>query len=45
MFGPAAPAVGWGDNLLETGPLYAGECVGRIDNIRPAAELVHELAR
>ena len=44
LFGPAAPAVGWGDNLIDAGPLYAGECVARIDDIRPAGELVRELA-
>ncbi|HKH15427.1 MAG TPA: nitronate monooxygenase [Solirubrobacterales bacterium] len=43
MFGPAAATAG-GDNLLEAGPLYAGECVARIDDIRPAAELVRDLA-
>jgi nitronate monooxygenase len=35
----AAPA-----NLLDAGALYAGECVARIHDIRPAAELVRELA-
>jgi nitronate monooxygenase len=43
LFGPAAATEG-ADNLLEAGPLYAGECVARIDDIRPAAELVRELA-
>jgi hypothetical protein len=43
LFGPAAATAG-GDNLLEAGPLYAGECVARIDDIRPAAELVRDLA-
>jgi nitronate monooxygenase len=43
LFGPAAPTAG-GGNLLEAGPLYAGECVARIDDIRPAGELVRELA-
>jgi nitronate monooxygenase len=43
MFGPAAPTAG-GDNLLDAGPLYAGECVARINDVRPAAELVRELA-
>jgi hypothetical protein len=31
------------DNLLDAGPLYAGESVARIDDVRPAAELVREL--
>jgi nitronate monooxygenase len=30
-------------NLLDAGPLYAGETVGRIDRIRPAAEVVATL--
>lgn len=29
---------------VEATPLYAGECVGRIGDIRPAAEIVRELA-
>lgn len=44
MFGPAAPTVGGPPNLVEAGPLYAGECVGRIGDIRAAGELVRELA-
>jgi NAD(P)H-dependent flavin oxidoreductase YrpB (nitropropane dioxygenase family) len=32
-------------NLLDAGPLYAGETVSRIHDIRPAGELVRELAR
>lgn len=43
LFGPAAATAGRRDNLVEAGPLYAGECVARIDDIRPAAELVREL--
>jgi nitronate monooxygenase len=31
-------------NLLDAGPLYAGETVARIHDIRPAGELVHALA-
>ena len=44
MFGPAAATVGGPPNLIEAGPLYAGECIGRIGAIRPAGELVRELA-
>ena len=44
LFGPAAATAGGPANLLEAGPLYAGECVSRITDIRPAAELVRELA-
>ena len=43
LFGPAAATVG-GPPSLEAGPLYAGECIDRIDDIRPAGELVRELA-
>jgi hypothetical protein len=31
-------------NLIDAGPLYAGECIDRITDIRPAGELVRELA-
>jgi nitronate monooxygenase len=44
MFGPAAAAADGPANLVEAGPLYAGECVSRISDIRSAGELVRELA-
>jgi nitronate monooxygenase len=44
MFGPAAATADGPPNLVEAGPLYAGECVERISDIRPAGELVRELA-
>jgi nitronate monooxygenase len=44
MFGPAAATVDGPPNLVEAGPLYAGECVNRISDIRSAGELVRELA-
>jgi NAD(P)H-dependent flavin oxidoreductase YrpB (nitropropane dioxygenase family) len=44
VFGPAAAVAGRQDNLVEAGPLYAGECVAGIDDIRPAADLVRELS-
>jgi NAD(P)H-dependent flavin oxidoreductase YrpB (nitropropane dioxygenase family) len=44
MFGPAAATAGGPPNLIEAGPLYAGECVSRISDIRPAGEIVRELA-
>jgi NAD(P)H-dependent flavin oxidoreductase YrpB (nitropropane dioxygenase family) len=43
MFGPAAATIDAPPNLVEAGPLYAGECVSRISDIRSAGELVHEL--
>jgi hypothetical protein len=44
MFGPAAATLDGPPNLVEAGPLYAGECVDRIHDIRSAADLVRELA-
>jgi nitronate monooxygenase len=44
MFGPAAAIVDGPPNLIDAGPLYAGRCVDRIGDVRPAAELVRELA-
>jgi NAD(P)H-dependent flavin oxidoreductase YrpB (nitropropane dioxygenase family) len=44
MFGPAAPIVNGPSNLVEAGPLYAGVCIDRIGDIRPAGELVRDLA-
>jgi nitronate monooxygenase len=43
LFGPAAATAGRNSNLVEAGPLYAGESVARIGDVRPAGELVHEL--
>jgi NAD(P)H-dependent flavin oxidoreductase YrpB (nitropropane dioxygenase family) len=44
LLGPAPPTAGGPEALLDAGPLYAGETVARIDAVRPAAELVHELS-
>ncbi len=44
MFGPAAATIDGPPNLIDAGPLYAGECVDRISDIRPAGEIVQELA-
>ncbi len=43
FFGPAAPTADGPPTLVDAGPLYAGECIERIDDVRPAAELVEEL--
>ena len=43
FFGPAAATADGPENLLDAGPLYAGECIERIGDVRPAAELVREL--
>jgi nitronate monooxygenase len=44
MFGPAAATVDGPLNLIDAGPLYAGKCIDRINDIRPAGELVRELS-
>lgn len=44
LFSPAPPADDSPPNLLDAGPLYAGESVARIAEIRPAAALTRELA-
>ena len=44
MFGPAAATGDGPTNLVDAGPLYAGECVARISDVRPAGELARELA-
>jgi nitronate monooxygenase len=43
LFSPQPPTDEGSPNLVEAGPLYAGETVGRIGELRPAAELVGEL--
>ena len=44
LLGPVAPTVDDPASLVDAGPLYAGQCVARIDDLRPAAELVRTLA-
>lgn len=41
---PAGPTDDGPESLVDAGPLYAGETVGRIGEVRPAAELVRALA-
>jgi NAD(P)H-dependent flavin oxidoreductase YrpB (nitropropane dioxygenase family) len=43
FFGPAAATADGPATLVDAGPLYAGECIARIDDVRPAGELVREL--
>ncbi len=43
LLGPAPPVEGLPETLLESGALYAGETVARIEDVRPAAELVAAL--
>jgi nitronate monooxygenase len=44
FFSAQPPSNGTPRSLLDAGPLYAGESVSRIHDIRPAAELVRELS-
>jgi NAD(P)H-dependent flavin oxidoreductase YrpB (nitropropane dioxygenase family) len=43
VFGPAAAIAGGPASLVDAGPLYAGQCIARIGDVRPAAELVADL--
>jgi len=43
LLSPAPALAGWPDRLLETTPLYAGETVARINDVRPAADVVRDL--
>ena len=43
LLSPAAALEGAPDSAVEATPLYAGETVARISDLRPAAELVREL--
>jgi NAD(P)H-dependent flavin oxidoreductase YrpB (nitropropane dioxygenase family) len=45
FFGPFAPTADGPSNLLDAGALYAGESVARLHDIRPAGDLVRDLAR
>jgi NAD(P)H-dependent flavin oxidoreductase YrpB (nitropropane dioxygenase family) len=44
FLGPQPPTDDGPVNLLDSGPLYAGETVARIRDVRPAAEIVRALA-
>jgi len=44
VLGPVAATAAGPSSLVEAGPLYAGECVVRIDDIGSAGDLVRELA-
>jgi len=44
VFGPAAAISGGPENLVDAGPLYAGETVARLTELRRAGDLVGELA-
>jgi NAD(P)H-dependent flavin oxidoreductase YrpB (nitropropane dioxygenase family) len=45
VLSPAPATAGGPSALVDAGPLYAGESVARITDIRPAGELVRELVR
>src|SRR5205807_1346009 len=44
LLGPAAATAGDPASLVDAGPLYAGQCVARIGDLRPAGALVRDLA-
>jgi hypothetical protein len=44
LLSPQPPSDNAPSNLLDSGPLYAGESVARIHDLRPAGELTRELA-
>ena len=44
LLSPVGPTDDGPETLLDSGPLYAGETVARIDDVRPAADLVREMA-
>jgi NAD(P)H-dependent flavin oxidoreductase YrpB (nitropropane dioxygenase family) len=41
---PVAPTAAHPSSLVDSAPLYAGECVARIDDVRRSADIVAELA-
>lgn len=43
LLSPQGPTDDGPASLLDSGPLYAGETVARIDDVRPAAEIVSDL--
>jgi len=43
LLSPQGPTDDGPTNLLDAGPLYAGETVARISGVRPAAEIVRQL--
>lgn len=43
LLSPPGPTDDGPENLLDAGPLYAGETVARIDDVRPAATIVADL--
>lgn len=45
LYSPAAPTREMSASRMDVAPLYAGECVGEIDEILPAAEVVIRLAQ
>jgi nitronate monooxygenase len=44
LLGPEPPLDDGPESLVDSGPLYAGETVARIADVRPAAAIVRELA-
>jgi hypothetical protein len=44
LLSPAGPTDDAPETLVDAGALYGGETVARIAEVRPAGQLVHELA-
>ena len=44
FFSPAPMVRGMDDRLVDVTPLYAGECVARIRELKSAADVVRDLA-
>ena len=44
FYGPTSPIEGDPEGIVDAAPLYAGECVARIRDVEPAAELTRKLA-
>jgi nitronate monooxygenase len=44
LLSPAGPTDDAPETLIDAGALYAGETVARIDDVRPAAQLIRDLA-
>jgi hypothetical protein len=41
---PVAPTVDQPSSLVASAPLYAGQCISRISDVRRASDIVAELA-
>jgi nitronate monooxygenase len=44
LFMPVAPTAAHPSSLVDAGPLYAGQCISRISDVRPTSNIMAELA-